>query len=108
MPNGVDKNLIRLAAACAEFRARYGAWPDEARLAPIAIWDFGQLFDIENFERLFAVLRIRATKHAHIAVGNSQHHVVYEKLETNPTPNQIDEALAWLAVRVRPELAHFD
>ena len=33
MPNGVDKNLIRLAAACAEFKARYGAWPDEARLA---------------------------------------------------------------------------
>lgn len=108
VPNGVDKNLIRLAIACAAFRARYGEWPQEARLAPVAIWDFGNLLDSENFERLCERLRIRSTNHAHLAVGNAKHHVVYGDSGPHPSPDQIDEALAWLDVRIRPDLAHFD
>jgi hypothetical protein len=40
MPNGVDKNLVRLAIACAAFRAKHGEWPTEARVA--AIWACGR------------------------------------------------------------------
>jgi hypothetical protein len=46
MPNGVDKNLVRLTIACASFRARHGEGPTEARVAPIVLWDYGQLLDL--------------------------------------------------------------
>jgi len=77
MPNGVSKNLVRLTIACAAFRLKYGDWPTEARVAPIVLWDYGHLLDSENFERLCAKLRLRTTKHAHIAVGTSKAHLVY-------------------------------
>lgn len=108
MPNGVDKNYWRLVMACALYRAQYGAWPTEARVAPIVLWDYGQIFDPENFERLCARLRFRTTMHAHIAVGNGKAHLVYGSQEEQPDPRLIEEADAWFGVRIRPELAHLD
>lgn len=34
MPNGYDRNWVRLRAAIEGFRARYGKWPTHARLDP--------------------------------------------------------------------------
>jgi hypothetical protein len=108
MPNGVDKNLVRLAIACASFRERHGEWPTEARLAPIVLWDYGQLLDADNFELLCSRLHIRVTRHAHIAVGTANAHIVYETMEHSAEPRLVEEAWAWLSVRIRPELEHLD
>jgi hypothetical protein len=37
MPNGIDKNWIRMCAALDGFRARYGSWPTKIRLPEGAI-----------------------------------------------------------------------
>ncbi len=39
MPNGDDKNWIRVCCAIDGFRARYGRWPKRVRLMPIAYID---------------------------------------------------------------------
>src|SRR5262245_50344585 len=39
MPNGDDKNWIRVCAAIDGFRGRYGRWPKRVRLMPIAVVD---------------------------------------------------------------------
>jgi hypothetical protein len=108
MPNGVDKNLNRLAIACAAFRARHGKWPTEARVAPIVLWDYGQLLDPENFELLCRRIRLRSTTRAHLAVGNRSAHLVYDQLADHPDPDLTHQAWRWLGVRVRPELAHLE
>jgi hypothetical protein len=104
MPNGVDKNLVRLAIACASFRQQHDAWPTQARVAPIVMWEYGQLLDAENFERLCSRLRFRVTSHAHIAVGTSKAHLVYETTEHDVGPRLIDDAWNWLSVQIRSEL----
>lgn len=110
MPNGVDKNLVRLAIACAAFRLHHGTWPTEARVAPIVLWDFGQLLDPENFERLCKKLRLRTTQRAQIVVGNASAHLDYDKIDqagVGPVdPRLTTEAYEWFGVRVRPELEH--
>jgi hypothetical protein len=39
MPNGGDRNFIRLCAAIDGYRLRYGAWPTSVRLSLSAIED---------------------------------------------------------------------
>ncbi len=39
MPNGDDKNWIRVCASIDGFRARHGAWPKRVRVMPIAFVD---------------------------------------------------------------------
>lgn len=107
MPNGVDKNLVRLSIACAQFRATHGTWPSEARVAPIVMWSFGQLFDLDNFEQLCKRLRLRTTTNALLAVGTTKAHHVYSGAE-GADWQRVDEARAWLGVRIRDELRHID
>ena len=39
MPNGIDKNLVRLATAVESFHERFGDWPDHALLNEISLRD---------------------------------------------------------------------
>src|SRR5262249_16177409 len=39
MPNGHDKNWVRLCAAIDGFRVRYGHWPMRVRIFPISLAD---------------------------------------------------------------------
>ena len=39
MPNGHDKNWVRLCGAIEGFRLRYGRWPTEVRIDPICLED---------------------------------------------------------------------
>ena len=36
MPNGADKNFVRLCAALNGFRLRYGKWPTRVVIYPIS------------------------------------------------------------------------
>jgi hypothetical protein len=44
MPNGHDKNWVRLCAAVDGFRMRYGHWPIRVRMPAICMNDFRYLF----------------------------------------------------------------
>jgi len=53
MPNGYDKNWIRLCAAIDGFRARYGSWPTKVRLFPSALQNLQQdVFTPESFHMI--------------------------------------------------------
>ena len=39
MPNGVDKNFVRLCAALNGFKVRYGKWPSRVVIHPISLED---------------------------------------------------------------------
>ena len=50
MPNGYDKNWIRVCAAIDGFRARYGIWPTRLLLDKVILSDLQSLFTTESFE----------------------------------------------------------
>jgi hypothetical protein len=108
MPNGVSKNIGRLAIVCAAFRAKYGRWPTQARVAPAVLWEYAQLLDDQNFQRLCSRLKLMSTLRAHIAVGDSKAHLVYAELANHPDPQLTVAAHEWLGVRIRPEFEHLD
>lgn len=39
MPNGADKNWVRVCAAIDGFRQRYGRWPKRVRVMPVSFVD---------------------------------------------------------------------
>lgn len=53
MPNGHDKNWIRLCAAINGFRGRYGRWPVRIRLHSLSLEDLrDHLFSKRDFARI--------------------------------------------------------
>jgi hypothetical protein len=58
MPNGCDKNWVRLCAAIDGFRSRYGRWPSQVRLRPIILEDLrDNVFTQEGFEQVAVLVR---------------------------------------------------
>lgn len=43
MPNGIDKNLVRLRMAVDRFRERFGRWPHRVVLHPLSLSDIRRL-----------------------------------------------------------------
>ena len=79
-----------------------------SQVAPIVLWEFAQLLEGDNFERLCARLTFRTTVQAHMAVGIQASHLVYGETDAHPGPRSVDETSAWLGVRVQPELRHIE
>jgi hypothetical protein len=53
LPNGYEKNWIRLCAALSGFRVRYGIWPSRVRISPVILDNLRQdLFSPEGFAKL--------------------------------------------------------
>jgi hypothetical protein len=65
---------VRHSVACAVYRRRFKEWPSEARLAPLILWDIGQLLDAANFVSLAARLRLKTSENAQISVGRRAGH----------------------------------
>ena len=104
MPNGVDKNLYRLKAACAVYRGKYGEWPSQARFAPGILQDLAGILDIENFERLAAHLELRTADHNDITVGGRG--VVKYSDNDEPDPALLSLTERWLGLQVRRDVEH--
>ena len=47
MPNGIDKNLVRLSNAVAGFRSRFGRWPERVVLHTLSLNDIRRLVSTE-------------------------------------------------------------
>ena len=61
MPNGDDKNWVRLRAAIAGFYLRHSRWPDRVRVRPAVIVNLRSvLFSEEAFSKLVARLSLLA------------------------------------------------
>ena len=70
MPNGDDKNFVRLRYACSAFRAKYGEWPVEARMHPGILWDLARLFEHDDFVALGTRVRLRTRDEMTLSVGS--------------------------------------
>ena len=104
MPNGHDKNWIRLCAAVDGFRVRYGRWPTRVRMRPgmmANIRDY--LFTPEDYAKITAkVSLVPADGAGMIAEGDSDARYNYGQEgfpEESPTPS----AYEWFGVEPRPE-----
>ena len=59
MPNGGDRNWIRLCAAVDGFRLRYGRWPTRVRLLPEALQDIrDHILSPADYDRVTRQLRL--------------------------------------------------
>ena len=59
MPNGWNKNWIRLYAVIDGFRARYKAWPNRVRMSPVIIDDLiNNVFDPALFAQIESKLNL--------------------------------------------------
>ena len=67
MPNGHDRNWIRLCAAVDGFRARYGKWPSRIRLHPLCLDDLRDMFAPDDFRHLSQSLELIADDSPFIA-----------------------------------------
>ncbi|MEX2282390.1 MAG: hypothetical protein WEE89_07895 [Gemmatimonadota bacterium] len=101
MPNGEDKNWVRLCATVDGFKHRYGSWPTEIRLPALCLCDLKEhLFTPADVSRIEAKIRLvvdedrfRATD----AHGNSSDYLS----EDFPDLAHEDTAQAWFDVEPR-------
>lgn len=57
VPNGIDKNWVRLCAAVDGFHMRYGHWPTRVRIPAISMNDFKFLFRETDFLKITSKVR---------------------------------------------------
>jgi hypothetical protein len=72
MPNGSDKNYVRLCGAVDGFRVRYGRWPTTARLWPGCIDSLRHCLSEEGFARLSERLRLMEEQGATVMVEDEE------------------------------------
>ena len=104
MPNGHDKNWIRLCAAIDGFRSRYGRWPARVRMHEISLRDFDYLFTRQDLARITAKVALVPDEAAFIAEDDSGGRYNYGE-EGFPERSPDIRATAWLGVAPKPDLA---
>lgn len=101
VPNGVDKNLVRLAYASALYRHRYREWPSQARLPAVILWDIAQILTYEDFEILCSRLQLRSSQSGKFTVGGSHGYVIYDGMAQWDAGELMQTARMWLGVSAR-------
>lgn len=75
MPNGDDRNLVRLAICIAVYHVRFGVWPTHARFAAPYLWDIAHVVGPMGFERLADLMELRTeggSREGGISVGGRE------------------------------------
>lgn len=103
MPNGHDKNLLRLRSVCAAHYRAFGEWPTYARMEPIILWDLMTLLGEEQFVRLAGRLRFSTRKRWGLGVGSRRGFTDIGGTQGGGDPELAEE---WLAVRPLDERDH--
>jgi hypothetical protein len=103
MPNGDDKNLVRLAMSIAVYHQRFGVWPTHARLKAPYFWDIAHIVGPDGLARLAELMELRTTKNTGdgtgISVGGSRGVQQYELVDHDRLSNDSLEATwDWLAL----------
>jgi hypothetical protein len=98
MPNGDDKNLIRLLGAIEGFRVRHGTWPTRVRIYPRMLQNIREhLLSPESFAKLTEKVQLIADEAPVVAEddqGNSYSYGAEGFLASSPDPRARD----WLGL----------
>jgi hypothetical protein len=98
MPNGHDKNWIRLLGAIDGFRVRYGAWPTRVRIFPASLSNIrDHLFSAGLYAKLTQKVQLIADEAPFVAeddAGNSYSYGAEGFPAKRPNPSARD----WLGV----------
>jgi hypothetical protein len=103
MPNGADKNLQRLIAACAAYKKRYREWPTRTRFDALILRNLAEIVPPEDFARLASLLELRSSQKEQLSVGGRPGVVRYTGQE-EWNPELFEEAQRWLGVQARRDL----
>lgn len=103
MPNGHDKNWVRLCAAIDGFRVRYGRFPTRVRMFPECLGDIrDRLFTPEDFAQITAKIALIADDASMIAEDDAGGSYNYGD-EGFPPQFPSPSASEWLGVRPLPD-----
>ena len=98
MPNGYNKNWIRLCAALSGFRIRYGIWPTRVRISPAILDNLHQdLFSPEGFAKLEEKLQFIPGDEPFLVEDEEGRSYNYS-LEGFPTQKPDVDAIDWLDI----------
>ena len=103
MPNGHDKNWIRVCAAIEGFRVRHGRWPTRVRLFPVALAELrDHLFTPDDFAKITSKIALVPDDAPMIAEDDTGASYNYGKEGFSKKKPDI-RASDWLAVTPKPE-----
>jgi hypothetical protein len=105
MPNGHDKNWMRLCGALDGFRSRYGRWPTRVRMHEGTLRDLDSLFTKEDLARIRERLALVPDEASIIAEDDSGAQYNYGQ-EGFPKRGPDIRAADWLGVSPKPEQPH--
>lgn len=97
MPNGEDKNWVRLCAALDGFFVRYGHWPSRIRVPAYALEDFRHLFTPQSLHQLLDRFEVVIDSDHFAAEGNGGRRYDY-MVESFPSSRPATSAPMWLGV----------
>ena len=98
MPNGYDRNWIRLCAAIHGFRDRYGFWPTRVRMSALALEDLRQnVFTPEAMRKIEQQIQLIADEASMVAEDDLGRQYSYGR-EGFPRGERVVHAETWLGV----------
>jgi len=105
MPNGDDRNWIRLLSVCADYRTSFDEWPARVEVLPAIRDDLQWVLGSDAFDRLSSRLEVRANPAVDylLAVG-ARGSVGYAGAGIISAAIRAETA-AWLGEQPRPEIA---
>ena len=103
MPNGHDKNWIRLCAAIDGFRVRYGRWPKRVRAYSLSLADLrDHLFTPTDYAQITAKVALVADEVGMVAEDDEGGSYDYGK-DGFPSERPTPSAAEWLGVHPKLE-----
>ena len=103
MPNGHDKNWIRLCGAIDGFRVRYGRWPTRVRIYPESLAEIRDiLFTRHDYAKIEAKVALIPDDAPIIAENDSGMSYSYGD-EGFPDKSPTPSAAEWLGVHPLPD-----
>lgn len=96
MPNGSDKNFVRLCLTVDGFHKRYGYWPTRIRIGPILLEDLWlHVLGHEQFEELTKRIEFVIDGNVSLLAEDGERRFVYGRDPVNDDYSAED----WLGVR---------
>ncbi len=98
MPNGENKNWVRLCGAIDGFRVRYNQWPTRVRLGLVYFEDIKSLFNLHAFNKLQDKLQF-VIDDAHIVAEDNAGQSYDYSIEGFPKLKPPIRARDWLGIK---------
>ena len=103
MPNGHDKNWVRLCAAINGFRGHYRRWPTRIRMSPLSLKDLrNHLFSKHDFCRIEAKVKLVSDEGAGMIAEDGSGASYSYGDEGFPNSVPAPSAIDWLKVKPKP------